>query len=393
MEQLVQSNLGAAFPALAVTILQRGEALLNAAWGWIDPETQTLPTRTDSLFDLASVSKMFNVTAFLSLASEGRVALDAPLVDFVPEFGQSGPRPTDGGQDPHSKVMLPVSDDGRGKRVDPTKVTLRHLATHTSGLAPWRAVYQAAGPAPAPPDQPEPVSRQARWARGLDMICSSPFVGEPGDQVRYSDLGMMLLGEVVTRLHDASRDLDAAIHDRVLAPLGLKSVTYNPVRTGRPQTTTVPTEMDADWRKRRPWGEVHDENACGLGGIAGHAGLFGTARDVAAFGQAWLDEDVRLGITSRLLREAVTEQSCTGAARHGLGWVLPTDDPLSIGSVLSPRSYGHTGFTGTSLWVDPARALVVACLSNRVYYGRQNEMIVAFRRAFHELLAQALGET
>jgi CubicO group peptidase (beta-lactamase class C family) len=386
LDELIQSNLGYVFPALAVTIVHRGEVLLNAAWGWIDPETQTLPTRTDSLFDLASVSKMFNVTAFLTLVNQGKVTLDTRLADIVPEFGRSGLRSTDGGQDPHSKAMLAVADEMRGKMIDPTSVTLRHLATHTSGLAPWRAVYNAAGPAPAAPDQPEIVARSIRWARGLEMICTSPFVGEPGDRVRYSDLGMMLLGEVVTRLHAPTRDLDAAVQERVLTPLNLPSITYNPVRNGRPQTNTIPTEMDAEWRKRRPWGEVHDENACGLGGIAGHAGLFGTARDVAAFGQAWLEGN--LPIAPALLQEATTEQGRSDDARHGLGWVLPTQP--SPFAALSPRSYGHTGFTGTSLWIDPERALAAACLSNRVYYGRERQGIEEFRRAFHNMLADGI---
>lgn len=387
IEQLIQANLNSIFPALALTVIQHGHVLLNAAWGYIDPETQKLPTRTDSLFDLASVSKMFNVSAFLSLVSEGKVRLDDPLVDYVPEFGASGPRPTDGGQDPHSKAMLPVADDMRGKLIDPTKVTLRHLATHTSGLAPWRAVYAEAGPPPASPIEPEPVPRSERWARGLALMCNSPFVGEPGDRVRYSDLGMLLLGEVVNRLHDPSRDLDAAVRERVTAPLALSSVTYNPLLHHRPQKTTVPTEMDSNWRKRRPWGEVHDENACGLAGIAGHAGLFGTARDIAAFGQAWLEGDKRLDIAPELMREAITEQSYSDGARHGLGWVLQTPDS-HVGQAMSAGSYGHTGFTGTSLWIDPARDMVVACLTNRVYYGRQREGVIDFRRALHDLLAE-----
>jgi serine-type D-Ala-D-Ala carboxypeptidase len=386
LEQLIKANLGLAFPALVITVIQRGRVLVNKAWGWIDPETRQFPTRTDSLFDLASISKMFTVSAFLSLASEGKVGLDDPLIDYVPEFGASGLRPTDGGQDPHSKAMLPVADHMRGQWIDPARVTLRHLATHTSGLAPWRAVYAEAGPPPAPPTEAEPFPRSERWKRGLAMICNSPFVGEPGDRVRYSDLGMMLLGEVVTRLHNPNGDLDTAIQERIVNPLGLASVGFNPVRRGRVQNTTLPTEMDADWRKRRPWGEVHDENACGLAGIAGHAGLFGTARDIASFGQAWLENDSRLDITPALMREAVTEQSFSDDARHGLGWVLQTNDS-AVGQSMSEASYGHTGFTGTSLWIDPRREMVIVCLTNRVYYGREREGVIDFRRALHDLLA------
>src|SRR5690606_25291100 len=128
------------------------------------------------------------------------------------EFGRTGPRPLDGGQDPHTKAPLPTPDDLRGQTADPAQVTFRHLLAHTSGLAPWRDVYRAAGPAPLPPDQPDPVSRRERWANALHALGGYPFVGQPGDGiVRYSDLGLMLLGEATSRLHGTPGDLETAI--------------------------------------------------------------------------------------------------------------------------------------------------------------------------------------
>jgi CubicO group peptidase (beta-lactamase class C family) len=388
VSDIVRANLGTVIPALALTVVHEGRVRLNAAWGWVGAEgDEPQPARPDTRFDLASVSKLFTTTAFLRLAAARGLDLDAPLADIVPEFA-AGPRPLDGGQDPHTRVSLPTPPELAGQTADPRRVTFRHLLTHTSGLAPWRAVFDAAGPPPPPPDQPDPLSRAARWARGLEALCRYPFVGQPdGTTVRYSDLGLLLLGEAVSRLHGTPSDLEAAVRAAVTEPLALDTVTYNPVRGGLARASVAPTEYDALWRGRRVWGEVHDENACGVGGVAGHAGLFAAARDVAALGQAWLDGDARLGIPPGLRHDAVQEHAETDGMRRGLGWMLKAHEGASAGDVLSAQTYGHTGFTGTSLWVDPARALVVACLTNNVYYGRLKPGLYEFRRALHTALA------
>ncbi|MBZ0277432.1 MAG: serine hydrolase, partial [Anaerolineae bacterium] len=194
-------------------------------------------------------------------------------------------------------------------------------------------------------------------------------------------------------LHSGSTpdDLAAAIQARVLTPLGLDSVTYNPLRNGRSRDTIPPTEFDYSWRQRRCWGEVHDENACGLGGVSGHAGLFACAHDVAALGQAWLSRDSRLNITPEIFSAATRIQADTGPQPRGLGWMIKAPQDSSAGERLSPTTYGHTGFTGTSLWIDPERELVVACLTNRVYPGRDKPGIHEFRRALHDTLAEGIA--
>lgn len=397
LERMVQASLGDVFPAAALAVVKNGDVLLNAAWGWIDPDEKNHPVKTDTLFDLASVTKLFTTTAFLSLMEAHKLSLDTPLVEVVPEFGASGPRGMDGGQDPHSKVKLPTPDAVKGKRVDPARVTFRHLLTHTSGLAPWRDVFNAAGPAPLPPEDHDPLPRRERWQNGLRAICQYPFVGEPGDGIiRYSDLGLMLLGEAAARLdtisavggHNHAPDLKKTIQSRVLSPLNLTSATFNPMQSGADRRSIAPTENDPSWRKRRVWGEVHDENACGVGGVAGHAGLFATARDVAALGQAWLENDFRLGISPELMGDAKRGQASYEETRRGLGWILKAKVDSSAGDFFSMDSYGHTGFTGTSLWIDPEKRLVVACLTNRVYPGREkHEGIHEFRRAIHGFAA------
>jgi CubicO group peptidase (beta-lactamase class C family) len=391
LQRVIDAHLGTTFPALAMTVVHDGTVRLNAAWGWLDPATQQRPTQPGTRFDLASVSKLFTATAFLSLASEGLIDVRDTLGRVVPEFEASGLRPLDGGQDPHTKERLPTPEAVRGQTADPEQVRFLHLLTHTSGLAPWRDVFNAAGPAPPPPDERDPVGREVRWQRALAALCNYPFVGQPGDDVvRYSDLGLMLLGEAVSRLHGTPGQLAVAIRERVTAPLDLRTVTYNPLQHGVDRVAIAPTEFDPHWRKRRVWGEVHDENACGVGGVAGHAGLFGTSRDVAAFGQAWLDCEPALGVNTTLIMPAVTEQVRRGSLRRGLGWMLTSLSDSPAGTRFSADAYGHTGFTGTSLWIDPDRRLVVAVMTNRVYPGRAQPGIHAFRRAVHDTLAKVV---
>lgn len=387
LEALIQQNLDTVFPACALAVVKSGETVLDAGWGTVEGT----PATSDMLYDLASVTKLFTVTAFLSFVSAGRIGLDEPLAKIVPEFAALNPRTLDGGQDPHSKVRLPTPAELVGKTIDPTRVTFRHLLTHTSGLPAWRDVYNSAGPAPMPPDQTEPLPRAQRLKNGLQAIYAYPFVGQPGGPVVYSDIGLILLGEATSRLGGAP--LDEVIRQRVTAPINLSSPRFNPVREGHiAREQIAPTEDDPTWRKRRVWGEVHDENACGLGGMAGHAGLFAAARDVAAFGQAWLARpEEAFGINAALAQEAKREHAETDGNRRGLGFVIRAREGASAGDLFSANTYGHTGFTGTSVWIDPDNQLVVACLTNSVYPGRGKPGTLEFRRAVHDLLAEALN--
>ncbi len=383
----MEQNTDVVFPACSLAVIKRGQWLLEAAWGSVEGT----PATSHTLFDLASITKLFTVTAFLSFVSAGSIMLDDSLISVVPEFGTLTPRSMDGGQDPHSKIHLSTPEHLIGQFIDPAQVTFRHLLTHTSGLPAWRDVYNSAGPVPTPPDQTDPVSRTERWSKALTALCSYPFIGQPGERVVYSDIGLMLLGEAVTRL--SSLPLDVTIQQRVLAPIHLETACFNPVRENHlSRKATAPTEDDPLWRKRRVWGEVHDENACGLGGVAGHAGLFGTAGEVARLGQAWLYEpEQSFGIDQGLADEAKHQQAETDGTRRGLGFLLKAQEGSSAGELFSMNSYGHTGFTGTSLWIDPDNELIVACLTNSVYPGRGKSDTQKFRRSLHDLLAQEVN--
>jgi CubicO group peptidase (beta-lactamase class C family) len=402
LDAIISSYVGKTFPACTICVNHRGIVAYEGAWGWIDPDARTMPVTTETLFDLASVTKLFTATAFLSLVGEGKVRIDDPLVSVVPQFGAVAPRPIEGGQDPHSKTRLPTPPDLAGQTVNPARVTFRHLLTHTSGLPPWRDVYNAAGDAPPPPDQPMMTEAKAwRWRRGLAALNTYPFVAPPDGVVRYSDIGLMLLGEAIARLDGG--DLAAAIRRRVIQPLtGTEHgraghalpLQFNPIREGgRARAQIAPTEDDPMWRKRRAWGEVHDENCCGLGGVTGHAGLFGTARAVAALGDAWLCDPSIFGITPEIARQATTLQAESDGTRRGLGFALRAATASMAGEKMSLRAYGHSGFTGTTLWIDPDAQVVVALLTNSVYYGRHSAAYDSthdFRRTVHDAVMEGL---
>ena len=401
LSNLMIREHGQAFQACGLAVIKNGTQVINQAWG----DIEGTPATPDTLFDLGSLTNLFTTTAFLSLVSTGRITLQTPLVEVIPEFGRIAPRPIDGGRDPLSKMALPTAAPLIGQTVDPAEVTFFHLLTHTSGLPAWQDVYNAAGEAPPPPEQPDPIPRETRWSRAVEALVSYAFVQRPGTRIIYSDIGLMLLGEAVLRLYGLTPlPLDQVIQLRILRPLAVMDIHFNPVRDYRHsalralredpaqvRSTIAPTEIDPTWRKRRVWGEVHDENACGMGGVAGHAGLFGTAQSVARFGEAWRTRPHIFQISPELAANAKREQFVTDGARRGLGFVLKAHEDSSAGDYFSPNTYGHTGFTGTTLWIDPDHQVVVALLTNNVYFGRGQHALHPFRCAVHDLIAKELN--
>ncbi|MFG1966573.1 serine hydrolase domain-containing protein [Nonomuraea sp. NPDC049028] len=282
----------------------------------------------DSVFDLASISKLFTTAVVLSLAEEGRLDLDEPVAAWLP------------GADP--------------------RVTLRRLLTHTAGLRPTRRIdLELPGADPA--------------ARMAAMV-GTPVTGPVGGPYLYSDVGMVMVGRVAELAGGAP--LDALVGERVTGVLGLTDTGY------RPGPATLPRIAATEWKPERQGpgcvrGEVHDETAYGLGGVAGHAGVFATADDLLTFG-----ETLRLGggalLRPETVAEMVRDQGAEGAAfRHGLG--VRIGDPAIVGPL--DAAFGHSGFTGTSLVVDPARRLTVVLLTNAVHPVRGRDGIRGLRHA------------
>ncbi len=382
VDAIMKQGLASVFPAGVLLILQHGQTRFHQSYGWIDPEEKRWPVRPDTLFDLASLTKLFTTTAFLTRVDAGETSLDTPVSQVIPEF--RGRHPLRPGVDPHTKRVLSPDPRWQGKSISLEQITFRHLLTHTSGLAAWDDFCISAVQTETPyPYRVDATTRQQR----LNAFLHDPrVVTPPGVQCLYSDLGFILLGEALERLTGES--LQTILQRTVWTPLGMSQTTYNPLAYGVSRETIAPTEQ-CPWRKQRLWGEVHDENAACLGGIAGHAGLFGTASDVAKLGECYRMGGAGL-LSSDLAREAVSVQVDMSGVRRGLGWQLMADDGGPVGKGFSADSFGHTGFTGVSLWVDPARALTVALLTNRVYNGRAPEPIARFRVRLHQAVLQAV---
>lgn len=359
LNPILQEATETVAPAIQLVVRRGGEVIADEARGWLDPETRQQPVTQTSVFDMASVTKLFVVTAFMTLVEAGRLAVDQPVGTVLSEL--NGRRPIEPYEDPlGGPGWVTLADGGE---VDVGAITFRHLLTHTSGLPAWR-----------------PLFRQPSVEAAREMALTTFFAYPTGSRVVYSDIGLILLGMAVEQT--SGRQLDAAVRDLVTDPLGLQHTGYVRLDTPAPHPAeAAPTEF-CRWRQRRIVGVVHDENAYRLNGVAGHAGIFSTAQDIAAFGQAMLDGGGDL-LAPATVREMRRLQTAGLETPRGLGFALWSADPEASSHPFSPQVFGHTGFTGTSLWMDPKRDLVVALLTNEVYNGRQDRKIAALRVAVH----------
>ncbi len=339
---LTQAVADGAFPG-AVAVVGNGAGITTAfGAGQLDATDATVPT-VQTIYDLASLTKIVaTTTVMLQLVDQGTVALDAPVVRYLPEW--KGPR-TAG-------------------------ITIRQLLTHSSGLAAWRPFYKEAA------DRAE--------ARTQLMLVGPE--APPGTRYLYSDMNFMLLGMVVEQVTGMS--LDSAFSVRVAKPLRLADTRFRPDSSQR--LRIAPTEFDP-WRQRQLRGEVHDENASRFDGVSGHAGLFSTGADLARVVRMWLNggtlDGVRLASANTVSQ--FTRAQDTLISKRALGWETATGGN-SAGKRLSLSSFGHTGFTGTSIWVDPTRDLFVILLTNRVNPTRENRKIGGVRTALADAVAGAV---
>jgi CubicO group peptidase (beta-lactamase class C family) len=331
---ILDAAIGELCTAAVVRVERRGAVDCYAA-GTLCPDSSAGPDgpcTTASVFDLASLTKLATTAMALSFVRERQLELDMPFRELVPEF--------------------------RGGNKD--RVTLRQVLTHTAGLAWWKSFWKEA----SSPDE-------LVW-----LAAREPLAQDIGE-FRYSDLGYIMLTAGLARV--AGEPFGTVMRERVLDAVEARTCGFGP----RPPEECAATEEDTTWRHKRLRGEVHDENAYAMGGVSGHAGLFGTAADVAALIRVYRDGAV---IGNDLRDLARTEQYRGGGVRRGIGLVLRPPEGLPF---FSQDAFGHTGFTGTSVWVDPAQDLTVVLLTNRVYFGRDNdEALYRFRVAVYEALAR-----
>ena len=323
-------------------------------FGALTRDAKAPKVTANTIYDMASLTKVIvTTTSAMMLVQQKRLDLDAPVERYLPEFSAAAKF------DPNPAWRA--------------RITVRMLMLHDSGLPAHRDYYK------------EAKGHDAVLAK----IFAEPLVREPGTQVEYSDLGFILLGEIIERLTGES--LEQFAKDHIFAPLGMSDTMYNPPASLRARI--APTELDTDFRKRLLRGEVHDENAFALGGVSGNAGLFSTADNVAAFAQMLLNGGIYAHhrLLARATIQQFTARQVVGDSARTLGWDVPTPPNSAAGHYFSPSAYGHTGFTGTSLWIDPERDLFVVLLTNRVNPTRANEQIRQVRPAVHDAILQALG--
>lgn len=339
LARLLDSAVAAgAAPGAVLGISWRGQQFYHGA-GRLGIGAGRRPD-AETVYDLASLTKVVGITTLAMQAiHEQRLALDAPVSTYltsrVPEWGP--------------------------------RVTIRHLLTHTSGLPAHRRLWE--------------LSPDADSARAI--IRATPLDTLPGARTVYSDLGLILLGEILESVLGAP--LDQLVTERVTGPLGMVGARYRPPDSWR--SIIAPTERDP-WRGRILRGEVHDENAAHLGGVAGHAGLFGSTRDLIRFGE-WLVAAARSEgvvtsgeswwVPGAIAREFMTRPEVEAGSSRALGWDTPNPQ-LWPCRIVPPHAVWHTGFTGTAIWVIPSSQLVIVLMTNRVHPTRENNRHVALRR-------------
>ena len=330
------------FPGGIAVIGTRTDVVAEISVGKIDWNPDAPAPDGQTIWDIASLTKVVGMTTgIMQLVEQRRVDLDAPVQRYLPEW------------------------QGQWKE----RVTVRHLLTHTSGLRAWRELFLEVETAP----------------EAHQLVLATPLDTLPGVRYVYSDLGAILAGMIIERVSGST--LDAYLADEVFEPLGMHDTRYHPLVEDTDRV--APTERDP-WRGRHLRGEVHDENAFRLGGVSAHAGLFSTAQDLTLFARALLNGGELGG--ARIVRAQTianfTKVQNAAISHRALGWETP-NGTNSAGRVMKAPAFGHTGFTGTSLWIDPANDLFILLLTNRVNPTRENSRIGPVRTTIADVATQA----
>jgi serine-type D-Ala-D-Ala carboxypeptidase len=342
------------FPGAVLVVGYQGTVVYEDAVGHAALAPSRRRMTLDTIFDLASLTKpMATATALMLLIDTGEVRLDDPVDTLLDTW------------------CRPACDTP----------SLRQLLSHSSGLPAWRPYYRHIDRALAPPDRRRAV---------YDAVHREPLTAPPGAMVQYSDVGFILLGEVIETV--AGRSLDRFCRQEIFGPLRLGDIAFRNLERPQPPDAPVASTEGCPWRGCIMAGEVHDENAWIMGGVAGHAGLFGTGRQVWRFAQGLL-EGLKGGAwlaSPPTVRAFTARQGTPDGSTWALGWDTPSPAKSSAGRYFSPAAVGHLGFTGTSLWIDPSTEVIVVLLTNRVHPSRQRQGIRIFRPLIHDAIMRAL---
>ena len=347
-EVLKDAIADSAFPSAVLLAARDGVVGYNKAFGTFDYDPYSRRVESNTIYDLASVTKVVATTnAIMKLTQEGKLKLEDRVATYIPQFAQNGK----------------------------DSITIYNLMVHNSGLPAWRKYYEFC-----------PTTQCV-----LDSIYASPLVYKTGDTTIYSDLGLITVGKVIEKISGTT--LNRYVDSVFFKPLGMSNTMFNP--PAWLQDRIAPTEVDTHWQKtnRAIRGRVHDENAAVLGGVSGHAGLFSTASDFAVMMQMLLNGGTYSG--RRYLQEETVRQFTTRQSEkssRAIGWDTKTSDRSFSGRLTSMSTYLHTGFTGTSVVVDPERNLIIIFLTNRVHPTRSNTRIFDVRPKVHEAVVEAIAQ-
>ena len=336
------------FPGAQLFVSKGNKILINKSFGKYTYEEDSKIITNKSIYDVASLTKVLSTTPVaMKLIQKKLLSLDFYLSDFYPEFNIGNKQ----------------------------KITVRHLLTHSSGLPPYVEYYKI--------DSVETKSDIINNIVNLDLEY------EPDEKMIYSDLGMILLYDIIEKVSNSS--LDKLSDKYFYKPFNMSNTYFNPIN----KDIVVPTEYDNHYRMKLIKGEVHDENAYILNGVSGHAGLFSNATDIGIFSKFFLNEGVLFGrryLKKDLIRMFTSKKKNPVHSDRALGWDTPSKKGSSSGDYFSTGSYGHLGFTGTSLWIDPNEEIIIVFLTNRVYPTRNNKGIYNIRRELHNSIMTNIKE-
>lgn len=346
-EQVINKGIqDRVFPGAVVLIWKDGQIIYQNSFGKLTYEESSSLVKLNTIYDLASLTKVIaTTTATMMCIDRGLLSLDDEVVKFIPEFGN----------------------------YDKEKITIKNLLLHNSGLPAWKKFY----------------GRNLSYSEVLFEIFNSPLEYKTSEKTIYSDLGIIILGKIIEKV--TGKALDIFCNDEIFKPLKMNSTFFNPPDSLKKMC--APTEKDNYWRMKTLQGEVHDETSAMLTGVAGHAGLFSTVEDISKLMAMLMSKGTLNGkeyIKSSTI-ELFTKRFSNSSTR-ALGWDTKSDSGSSAGNYFSRNSFGHTGFTGTSIWADPDKNLFVIFLTNRVHPTRDNSGIIKVRPALHNAIIESINQ-
>ncbi|GMR25699.1 MAG: serine hydrolase domain-containing protein [Ignavibacteria bacterium] len=345
IDEIIQSAItDSAFPGAVILVSRGGKIIYEKAFGHLTYDDSSAIVTTNTIYDIASLTKVIaTTTAAMICYDRNLFDIDDPVSNYIPEFARNGKE----------------------------NVTIKNLLLHNSGLPSFKPFYKKYS-------SPDEV---------ISDIYSTPLQYQPGTKTVYSDLGIIILAKVIEKV--TGKSLDDFSQEEIFKPLEISSTYFNPPDSLKYKI--APTEYDDYWRNKLVWGKVHDETAFMLNGVAGHAGLFSTASDISHLLLMLLNKgnynskQIIKGKTIQLFTKRYSQQST-----RALGWDTKSNTGSSAGDLFDSTSFGHLGFTGTSVWVDPTRNLFVIFLTNRVYPTRENKKLYKVRPALHNAIIKAI---